>query len=168
MVTSSPAVKKRGVTSRTIRFFRTITLFGAALNKVIVRKNLMVRLVTPRFFTAGDEVTISVLAHNYLKNEKTARVSLEAKGVEIIDGSTRDVQIPVNGETKVDWRVRATVSGEATLLGKALTNEESDAMELALPIIPYGVKLSNAQAGTIAGASGDREVELTFPAASVP
>src|SRR5439155_5720178 len=87
---------------------------------------------------------------------------------EIIDGSTRDVQIPVNGEAKVDWRVRATVSGEATLLGKALTNEESDAMELALPIIPYGVKLSNAQAGTIAGASGDRDLEVTFPEASVP
>jgi len=40
-------------------------------------------------------------------------------------------------------------------------------MELALPIIPYGVKLANSQAGTLAGASGDREVELTFPEASV-
>ena len=68
------------------------TKVGAAVHKVIVRKNLMTRLVTPRFFTAGDEVTISVLAHNYLKNEKTARVSLEVKGLEIIDGSTRDVQ----------------------------------------------------------------------------
>src|SRR5207247_6373643 len=113
------------------------TKVGAAVNKVIVRKNLMVRLVTPRFFTAGDEVTISVLAHNYLKSEKTARVSLEAKGVEIIDGSTRDVQIPVNGEAKVDWRVRSTVSGEATLLGKAVRNEHSNAMAVALPIIPY-------------------------------
>src|SRR2546429_233385 len=30
MVTSSPAVKKRGVTRRTIRFLRTMTLFMAA------------------------------------------------------------------------------------------------------------------------------------------
>src|SRR5437588_8107191 len=41
-------------------------------------------------------------------------------------------------------------------------------MELTLPIVPYGVKLSNAQAGTIAGASGDRDVEVIFPEASVP
>src|SRR5262249_34470945 len=65
------------------------TKLGAAVNKVIVRKNLMTRLVTPRFFTVGDEVTISVLAHNYLKTEKTARVSLDVKGLEVIDGSTR-------------------------------------------------------------------------------
>src|SRR2546429_233383 len=121
------------------------TKVGAAMNKVIVRKNLMVRLVTPRFFTAGDEVTISVLAHNYLKSEKTARVSLEAKGVEIIDGSTRDVPIAVNGEAKVDWRGRATVSGEATLPGKALTKEGTDAMELTLPIVPYGGQLASAR-----------------------
>src|SRR2546426_3784672 len=102
----------------------------------------MVRLVTPRFFTAGDEVTISVLAHNYLKSEKTARVSLEAKGLEIIDGSTREVQIPVNGEAKVDWRGCATRSGEARVVGKARTNEETDAMGLGLPIRPLCGKVS--------------------------
>jgi uncharacterized protein YfaS (alpha-2-macroglobulin family) len=144
------------------------TKVGAAINKVIVRKNLMARLVTPRFFTLGDEVTISVLAHNYLKTTKTARISLEAAGLDIIDGSTREVQIPTGGEGKVDWRVRATASGEATVTGKALTNEESDAMELTLPIIPYGVKLSQARAGTLSGASGTQEVELTFPGAIEP
>src|SRR2546426_3930 len=40
MVTSSPAVKKRGVTRRTIRFFLTITLFTAAPT--------LVSRVTPR------------------------------------------------------------------------------------------------------------------------
>ncbi|HTM48996.1 MAG TPA: MG2 domain-containing protein [Bryobacteraceae bacterium] len=152
----------------TVRGVTRDTKVGAAVNKVIVRKNLMVRLVTPRFFTAGDEVTISVLAHNYLKTEKTARLSLEAKGLEIIDGAARDLKIPVNGDVKADWRVRATVSGEAMLLGKALTNEESDAMELSMPVIPYGVKLSNAQAGTLSGASGGQDVTVTFPEASVP
>ena len=83
------------------------TKVGAAVNKVIVRKNLIARLVVPRFFTAGDEVTISVLAHNYLKTEKTARVSLDVKGLEILDGTTRDLKIPSGGEAKADWRVRA-------------------------------------------------------------
>jgi Large extracellular alpha-helical protein len=144
------------------------TKVGAAVNKVIVRKNLMARLVTPRFFTAGDEVTVSVIAHNYLKSAKSARISLEAAGLEIIDGATRDVQIPVGGDAKADWRVRATTSREVTITGKALTNEESDAMELILPVIPYGVKLSQARAGTMGGDSGTQEVELTFPASIEP
>ncbi len=152
----------------TVRGITSDTKVGAAVDKVIVRKNLMTRLVTPRFFTTGDEVTISVLAHNYLKTEKTARLSLEAKGLEIIDGSTRDLQIPVGGEVKADWRVRATKSGQAVLTGKALTNEESDAMELTLPVNPYGVKLSQARAGTLSGASGEQEVELTFPSTIDP
>ena len=144
------------------------TKVGSAVDKVIVRKNLMTRLVTPRFFTTGDEVTISVLAHNYLKTEKTARVSLDVKGIEIIEGATRDVKIPVGGEAKVDWRVRANAQGEAIITGKALTDEESDAMELTLPVNPYGVKLSEARAGSIAGPSGAQDVDLTFPAGAVP
>jgi uncharacterized protein YfaS (alpha-2-macroglobulin family) len=144
------------------------TKVGSAMNKVIVRKNLIARLVTPRFFTSGDEVVISVLAHNYLKNEKNARISLDVKGLEILDGSTRDVKIAQGGDAKVDWRVRATQTGEATLTGKALTDEESDAMELTLPIHPYGVKLAQAKAGTMTGASGDQDVELTFPASIDP
>ena len=144
------------------------TKVGAAVNKVIVRKNLIVRLVAPRFFTTGDEVTLSVLAHNYLKTEKTARLSLDVKGLEVLDGSTRDVKIPSGGETKVDWRVRAAATGQAVLTGKALTDEESDAMELALPVNPYGVKLAQAKAGTLAGASAEKDVELTFPASIDP
>ena len=151
----------RGVTSD--------TKVGAAVNKVIVRKNLMTRLVVPRFFTTGDEVTVSVLAHNYLKTEKTARLSLEATGLEMIDGSARDVQIPVGGEAKADWRVRATKSGQAVLTGKALTNEESDAMELTLPVIPYGREaLASAREEPSSGASGEQEVELTFPSSIDP
>ncbi len=144
------------------------TKVGAAVNKVIVRKNLITRLVTPRFFTVGDEVTISVLAHNYLKTEKTARVSLDVKGLEILDGAMRGLKIPSGGEAKADWRVRAGAIGQAVLIGKALTDEESDGMELTLPVNPYGVKLAQAKAGTISGDSGEQEVTLTFPSAIDP
>ena len=54
------------------------------------------------------------------------------------------------------------------MTGKALTDEESDGMELTLPINSYGVKLAQAKAGTISGASGDQDVTLTFPAAIDP
>ena len=67
------------------------TKVGAAVLKTIVRKNLILRLVVPRFFVQGDEVVISALVHNYLADTKTARVSLEAGGLDILEGGTKDV-----------------------------------------------------------------------------
>ncbi len=83
------------------------TKVGGATLKTIVRKNLILRLVVPRFFVQGDEVVISALVHNYLANAKTARVSLEAGGLDVLEGGTKDVSIPSRGEASVDWRVRA-------------------------------------------------------------
>ncbi len=84
------------------------TKVGSATLKTIVRKNLILRLAVPRFFVQGDEVVISALVHNYLATAKTARVSLSAKGLDILmSAAATDVQIPSRGEVKVDWRVRA-------------------------------------------------------------
>ena len=68
------------------------TRVGGAITKTIVRKNLILRLAVPRFFVQGDEIVISALVHNYLATEKTVRVSLEVKGLDVLDGATRDVR----------------------------------------------------------------------------
>ena len=49
------------------------------------------------------------------------------------------VDVPAGGETRVDWRVRVTGAGEAVLRAAALTNEESDAMELKFPAYIRGM-----------------------------
>ena len=70
------------------------TKVGSAVENTIVRKNLMVRLVVPRFFRRGDQITLSTIVQNYLPTEKTARVSMEFTGLQVIDGSTKDVPVP--------------------------------------------------------------------------
>ncbi|HEY3836322.1 MAG TPA: MG2 domain-containing protein, partial [Bryobacteraceae bacterium] len=149
---------------------RAITLdtkVGGAVLKTIVRKNVILRLVTPRFFTMGDEVTISAIAHNYLAAGKVARMTLDVKGLDILDPGPRQVTIDAKGEAKVDWRVRATRPGQATLTGAVLTDEESDAMELPIPINAYGVKLTEARSGAVNN-SGSADISMQFPAQSVP
>ncbi len=54
----------------TVRGVTLDTKVGLAINTVIVRKNLMVRLAVPRFFRQGDEVTVSAIVHNYLANSE--------------------------------------------------------------------------------------------------
>jgi alpha-2-macroglobulin len=149
----------------TARAVTVDTRSGWAVNRVLVRKNLMVRLAVPRFFRAGDQVTVSAIVHNYLDSAKTARVSLDTAGLDIIDGATRDVEVASRGEAKVDWRVKtAANSNSAKLTTKALTNEESDAMELTLPVIPFGVKQTINAGGAIAEDNTQRNAQIDFPA----
>ena len=140
------------------------TMVGGAVVNTIVRKNLMVRLVVPRFFRRGDEITLSTIVQNYLPTEKIARVSMEFDGLQVIDGGTKDVNVPSRGLMKVDYRVRVLNVDSARVLGKALTDVESDAMELTLPVVPFGVKLAMAKSGSIAGGGTSDTVQpLTFP-----
>jgi uncharacterized protein YfaS (alpha-2-macroglobulin family) len=136
---------------------------GSATLKTIVRKNVILRMVAPRFFTQNDEVVISAVIHNYLINDKQARVSLDVKGLDIIDGGTRDIALPSRGEVKVDWRIRAASLGDAVLTGKVLTDEESDAVEITLPVEPQGVKITKSRSGTQSGA-----LNVAFPKSVVP
>ena len=143
------------------------TKVGAATLKTIVRKNLILRLAVPRFFVQGDEVVISALVHNYLTDPKKVRVSLDLKGLDVLDGSTKDVEVLSRSEARVDWRVRAQQVRTATITGKALTDEESDALELELPVNVPGVKLSAPHGGTLA-AGANAAFDLTFPAKIAP
>lgn len=148
----------------TVRAITLDTKAGASINRVLVRKNVMARLVVPRFFRQGDEVTISTIVHNYLDSAKTARVSLDVTGLDMLQGQTTDVNVPSKGDVKVDFRVRAQNGTEAKILTKALTNEESDAMELTLPIVPFGVKQAVAQSGVIIDANGQANASIVYPA----
>jgi len=141
------------------------TQVGSAVVNTIVRKNLMVRLVVPRFFRRGDEITISTIVQNYLPTDKVARVSMELTGLQVLDGGQRDVNVPSRGLIKVDYRVRVLDVDSARVLGKALTDVESDAMELTLPVVPFGVKLAVSKSGSFAAAGkSDTSLPLTFPA----
>jgi len=57
------------------------------------------------------------------------------------------VNIPAKGESFVDWRVKAQATGNAVLTAKALTNAESDALEMTLPVEAFGVKQRAAKSG---------------------
>jgi alpha-2-macroglobulin len=147
----------------TVRGATLDTKVGNLTNNVIVRKNLMVRLGVPRFFRQGDEVTVSAIVHNYLANEKSVQVSLEAKGLELLTPAAGRIDVPSKGEVKFDWRVRAKSVRESVLLTKALTNEESDAMEVTLPIIPFGVKQTDPKAGSLVAAEQEEKNQVTLP-----
>ncbi len=131
----------------TARAITTNTKVGEATDKITVRKELLVRLITPRFLTERDEPVITGIIHNYLKEEKEVIVQLKANGVKLLDKEEVKVKIKPGDSAKIDWKVKADSMGEASFLLKALTDEESDAMKLKIPILPHGTEKFSAQSG---------------------
>jgi alpha-2-macroglobulin len=139
---------------------------GGAVTRVLVRKNLIVRLAAPRFFRQGDETVLRVIAHNYLETAKDVTFALDVQGVDVMTGQTQKINIPAKGESYVDWRVKARNTGSVVLTAKALTNEESDALEMTLPVLPYGVKQRASGSGVVFSGTAQAQWGYTFPPAS--
>lgn len=57
------------------------TLVGQSSVDVQVSKPVLLRPVTPRFFTVGDELTLGATVHNNTGAQIDMRVSLTAEGV---------------------------------------------------------------------------------------
>jgi uncharacterized protein YfaS (alpha-2-macroglobulin family) len=147
----------------TVRGATLDTKVGSAMNRVIVRKNVMVRLAVPRFFRQGDDATVSTIVHNYLPDAKDVQMSLDVTGLTKQETGTQQANVASKADQRADWHVHAQNVRESDLVAKALTNQESDAMELTLPVIPYGVKLPDAKAGAIAAASGQAQATINLP-----
>lgn len=148
----------------TVRAVTPDTKVGASINRIIVRKNIIVRMGTPRFIRKGDELTIPVIVHNYLDQTKQIQLSLEVHGVDIISGTPQQITVPGKSDGSLLWRVKASQAGTATLLAKALSTQESDALEITLPVEPVGVVQKLSQSGAIEEANGRASAEINFPA----
>jgi uncharacterized protein YfaS (alpha-2-macroglobulin family) len=134
----------------TARVITLDTKVGQNTNSVVSRKDLIIRLETPRFFQEDDEVTISGIVHNYLNEDKQTKVSLKTENLQLMsplpfgEGLGEGLlTMEKNEEKRIDWKIKVTEPiGFAKLTASALTNEESDAMELKVSIQPHGLKIN--------------------------
>jgi uncharacterized protein YfaS (alpha-2-macroglobulin family) len=142
------------------------TKVGQGEAEVTTKKDLLVRLQAPRFFTQTDEVVLSANVHNYLKSEKPVAVALELDGGTLtpLDALQRKVSIPPGGEQRVDWRVKVTAEGEAVVRMKAVTDEDADAMEMRFPCQVHGILKTDSFSGTLRPEQQSGRVTLNVPA----
>jgi len=126
---------------------------GEASTEVVTSKNLIVRLQAPRFFTQKDEVLLSANVHNYLKEKKTIQVTLELDGgcLEAADAGLlkQSIIVEPSGEKRVDWLVKVSSPGQPIVRVKALSDEESDAMQMTFPAYIHGMMKTDSIAGAI-------------------
>jgi uncharacterized protein YfaS (alpha-2-macroglobulin family) len=141
------------------------TKVGQGEAEVVTKKDLIVRLQAPRFFMQKDEVVLSANVHNYLKTEKLVTVSLNLAGGTLasLANLTQQVSIPAGGEKRVDWRVRVENEGEAVVRVKAVTDEESDAMEMRFPSYIHGMLKTDSFSGVVRYDKDSASITLTVP-----
>jgi hypothetical protein len=154
----------------TARAVTTDTLAGTAVARTTTTKDLIVRVITPRFLTEGDQVVLPTIVHNYLQEAKDTAIQFEAKGLQTAAGTTLDPvsgSIAAAGERRDNWRFTATTTGTAVVTAAAKTDTDTDAVELPVPVLPYGLRREAGSSGTLFDA-GEHTGDVTIPAASNP
>ncbi len=152
--------------------------------EVVTSKNLLVRLQAPRFFLQKDEVVLSANVHNYLKTAKHVKVALELDNRSGVlwpmalpgvagDGRTvppqvQTVDVEAGGEKRVDWRVKVIQPGQAVVRMKALTDEESDAVEMKFPVLIHGMLKTDSFCGVIRPEKDSLTFDIKVPAERLP
>jgi uncharacterized protein YfaS (alpha-2-macroglobulin family) len=146
------------------------TRVGEGSAEVITSKNLLLRLQAPRFFVQKDEVVLSANVHNYLETDKEVRAVLELDGpcLEVAGQAERKIRIAAKGEARVDWRVKVLQEGEAVVRMKALSEAESDAMEMRFPVYAHGLEKTVATCGLLRAQDTSAEVKIEIPKARRP
>ncbi|MCO6044459.1 MG2 domain-containing protein [Aeoliella sp. ICT_H6.2] len=141
------------------------TRVGDGSASAVTRKNLLVRLQTPRFLVERDEVVISANVHNYLPSDKRVKVRLELDGDYLSASRNLEMQIevPAGGEQRVDWRLKAEHEGTAVLRALAITDEESDAMQVEIPIKVHGIEKLIPHSGVLASGAAKQAFEIVVP-----
>lgn len=155
------------------------TQVGEGSATATVTKSVLVRLLSPRFYLERDEVVVSSIAHNYLDRPQLLRAELtvprrqfepmqesatrrESGGEELT--LTAEATVPAKGEHRFDWPLRALQPGTARLVARALTTEESDAVQHEFPVLVHGIPQQRSQAGAFrAGQDGTRTLTLELP-----
>jgi len=139
---------------------------GEGAADAVTKKNLILRLQAPRFFVQKDEVVLSANVHNYLKTAKKVRVVLETPGAVLApmaQDAAQTVTVEPNGEKRVDWRVKVAQTGEAVVRMKALTDEESDAMEMKFPAYVHGMLKTESFCGVMRPDKDSAVVSVRVP-----
>jgi len=150
------------------------TAVGNVTHDVKSNKELMIRLQAPRFFTERDLVAVSAIIDNMSDKALKVMPELKAEGVTVtglykdgkfVKGEIGMVEVPANGQTRVDWAVSAQKAGTARLTVAAKSKTLSDAMMKTYPVIPHGIEKFIAQSLVLksTGEEVTKEIAVTIP-----
>lgn len=137
--------------------------FGIAATTTRTSKPLIVRLQAPRFFVAGDRVTVSAVINNNSEEAVVVKPSFSATGVSVESEhpEAESLKVDALGQARLDWLVSADRPGPARLKVAVLGGGHSDAMEKDFIVHEHGLEKLVSKSGSFKGR--DVAVRLDLP-----
>jgi uncharacterized protein YfaS (alpha-2-macroglobulin family) len=121
---------------------------GQSTHSVTTTLPVIARLAAPRFLVRGDSASLRVIGQSNLNMDELGRLEFDAQNLRLAGVASVPEVFPAGGRTSADFAVQAEVTGTAVLTATTLTRAASDAMRLALPVLPYGIRSELAWAGS--------------------
>ena len=153
----------------TARAITTGNQVGIGDTSTRTKQPLIVRLQAPRFFVVGDQVTVSAVLNNNTDQSMRVSPGLVAEGLnvtgQIVDGRSvavtqSTIDVPANGEKRVDWVVQVTHASNAKLKVEARGPKYSDAMEKSFTVYEHGIEKFISRSGKMRGDNVAISLEL--------
>ena len=117
------------------------TKVGESTVDVVATKPLLIRPVTPRFFTVGDKAELAANVSNNTDNPLSVTLTLSATGVSLLNDSQQIIEIPAKSEGSATWTVEAQDVEYADLVFYAQAGDFVDASKPRLATGPNGTLL---------------------------
>lgn len=126
------------------------TEVGKGVGTMTVAKDLLVRLESPPFLTAGDTETVAALVHNNTGTTVHAQVRLAASGLSVQGDASRQADVPPGEPVRLTWTVSAPAQPlPAKLQVTAQAGGLSDGVEQTLSVVPHGAMQDQWHSGTL-------------------
>lgn len=133
------------------------TLVGDATHDITATRYLLIRPITPRFFTVGDRVLLGAVLNNNTDAALPTVATLEATGVTLLGDAAQTVTVPANGSAVVRWSVRVEDVPSVDLTFRAQSGPYADATkptvgnnpDRLIPVYRYSAEDIVAAAGVL-------------------
>lgn len=153
--------------------------FGFVETSTQTRQPLIVRLQAPRFFVVGDLTTVSAVINNNTNKKMTVTPKLAIKseseslkitglmvGGRPVKGEAGPIEVPANGEARMDWAVSSQREGAVELEVSAVSDTHADAMKRDCTVYEHGIEKFIGKSGKMR--DGEAVIALTIPAERKP
>ena len=116
------------------------TQVGEGDSEFVVSKDLIARLELPRFLVNGDTVNAVANIHNYTGSDVSAAVTLTVDGDTVSAAKdSANITVKAGGHTSCPFKLDAKAVGESKITLSVKAGEETDALQLALPVLVKGI-----------------------------
>ena len=146
------------------------TKVGSATSDLVTTKPLLIRPVTPRFFTAGDAATVAAVVNNSTSSAIDVDVRLEVDGADLVSDARQKVEVLSMGQARVEWSIQIldaeavglTFFAKGGGLEDASTPTIGSAVDGRIPVVRYSAPDTYATSGGLSN-PGDRLEAVSLP-----